>query len=117
MLMSPTDLKIYQKAEVLEDNCEPYLKNFPKFEKNELCKYIRMNFTELLKYIILANESRAERRRHQDAIESRLALIIVFFNKAYNKKYITEKVNRAIQFRVKELGRMLGGWKKSNYRK
>ncbi|EGQ21059.1 hypothetical protein HMPREF9372_3342 [Sporosarcina newyorkensis 2681] len=111
--MRSTDLKIYQKAERLYADCEPVLKNFPRYERLGLSLDINNAFNSLLSTIILANEVMHFRKKYQAEIDGYLSLIIVHFNTAKRKKYITEKRNLLIQNSVMEIGRMLGGWKKA----
>lgn len=111
--MRSTDLLIYQKTESLYADCEPVLKNFPKYERLNLFFKINDTFDSLLSSIILANEVMHFRKKYQSEIDGYLSLLIVHFNTAKRKKYITEKRNLRIQLAVEEVGRMLGGWKKA----
>ena len=67
-----------------------------------------------MRSIVLANEVKHKRRLYQEEVDGDLALIIVLFDLAKESGYITRKANLHIQDRVKEIGRMLGGWIKSN---
>lgn len=111
--MRATTLLIYQKADRLYAACEPVLKNFPKYERLGLFFKINDAFDTLLSTIILANEIMHKRKMYQSEIDGYLSLIIVHFNTAKRKKYITEKKNLQIQLAIQEIGRMLGGWKKA----
>lgn len=108
-----TNLLIFQKADRLYADCEPVLRNFPRHEKLGLVMEINRAFNSLLSAIILANEVMHFRKKYQSEMDGYLSLIIVHFNTARRKKYITEKRNLRIQEGVQEIGRMLGGWKKA----
>lgn len=112
--MRSTDLKIYQKANVLYDRCFPILLKFPQAEKFALSQDIKNAFYSLLQAIVLANEMPRKRRMYQDDIDAYLSLLIVLFNIAKTRNYISEKKNMLIQDRIEEIGRMVGGWIKSN---
>lgn len=111
--MSSTNLLIFQKADRLYADCEPVLKNFPKYERLGLFFKINEVFDALLSTIILANEIMHKRKMYQSEIDGYLSLIIVHFNTAKRKRYITKNRNLRIQLAIQEIGRMLGGWKKA----
>lgn len=113
MSVRSTELKIYQKSDSLYDYCEPIIKTFPPYEKFGLSLAINNAFITLLSAIIQANEILHKRKMLQNEIDGHLSVLIVLFNRARKKKYITEQKNYQLQERVAEVGRMLGGWKKS----
>ena len=108
-----TDLKIFQKANTLYNDFFPVLLKFPQAEKFALSQDIKNAFYSLMQSIVLANEIMHKRKMHQSEIDGYLSLLIVLFNIAKTRKYITEKKNLQMQLRVEEIGRMLGGWKKT----
>lgn len=108
-----TDLKIFRKTNSLYDECFPIILGLPQAEKFALAQDIKNAFYSLLQNIVLANEIMHKRKMYQSEMDGYLSLIIVLFNIARTRGYITEKRNLLIQQRVEEIGRMLGGWKKA----
>lgn len=114
MSMKATDLIIYKKAEALLDFIYPIVVNFPKAEKFALAQEIKQAFYALLRNIMLANNIRHKRRLYQEEVDAYLKLLLVLFNVAKKQKYITQKKNVQIQQKIAEIGRILGGWMRSN---
>lgn len=107
-----TDLKIYSKADDLYEWCCPIILGFPLAEKFALSQDIRNAFYSLLQTIVLANEIFHKRRMYQSEIDAHLSLVVVLFNIARRRGYVTENKNHSIQNRIAEIGAMLGGWQK-----
>ena len=114
MSLKSTDLIIYKKAEALLDFVYPILINFPKAEKFALAQEIKQALYALLRNIMLANNIRHKRRLYQEEVDAYLKLLLVLFNVAKKQKYITQKKNVQIQQKIAEIGRILGGWMRSN---
>lgn len=114
MSQPSTDLIIYKKTEGLLDFVYPVLINFPNAEKFALSQEIKQAFYALLRSIMLANNIRHKRRMYQEEVDAYLKLLLVLFNVAKKQKYITQKKNVQIQTQLTEIGRILGGWMKSN---
>lgn len=112
--MKSTDLIIYKKAETLLDFIYPIVVNFPKSEKFALSQEIKQSFYALLRNIMLANNIRHKRRMYQEEVDAYLKLLLVLFSVAKKQRYITQKKNTQIQQKIAEIGRILGGWMKSN---
>lgn len=109
-----TDLMIYKKTRDLYTHCRPIIINYPKAEKFALSQDTKQTFYYLMKSIVLANNVKHKRKSYQDEVEGGLAFIIVLFDLAKESGYITKKSNLYIQDKISEIGRMLGGWIKSN---
>lgn len=112
--MKSRDLVIYKKAEELLNFIYPIVINFPNAEKFALSQEIKQSFYALLRNIMLANNIRHKRRLYQEEIDAYVKLLLVLFNVAKKQKYITQKKNLQIQQMLAEIGRILGGWMKSN---
>mgnify|MGYP001625121257 CR=1 FL=1 len=113
--MKATDLIIYKKTEVLlNQTVYPILKNFPQSEKFALSQEIKQAFYGLMKYIILANNVKAKRRMYQEEADARIKLLFVLFSVAKHQRYITQKKNYFLQTALEEIGKILGGWMRSN---
>lgn len=108
------DLLVYKKTEVLLNEVYPILRNFPKAEKYGLALEIKQAFFSMLRNIMMANNVKAKRRIHQEQADADLKLLLVLFAIAKGQKYISRKKHFYIQERLEELGRLLGGWMRSN---
>lgn len=112
---APNELLIYKKTEVLlNETVYPLLKHYPKAEKFALCQEIKNAFFSLLKAISLANNVRSRRRLHQEEADAEVKLLLVLFNISLAQRYITQKKHAVIQLKIVEIGRILGGWMRSN---
>jgi len=110
-----SDLLVERKAEhLLNKEVYPLLKHFPNAEKFSLCQEIKQAFYGLLKSITLANNVKYKRRLYQEEADAYQKLLLILFNTAYQQKYITEKKKEFLQRKLEEIGRLLGGWMKSN---
>lgn len=105
---------IQKKAEEALDFAYPMIINFPNAEKFSLAQEIKQAFYGLLRYIMLANNVKNKRREYQEEADAHLKHVIILFNVSKRQKYITTKKNVQLQERLAEIGRMLGGWMKSN---
>lgn len=109
-----SQLLVYKKTEVLLNYVYPILKNFPKSEKYGLSQEIRQAFYSLLKAIILGNNVKSRRREYQAEADGYIKLLLIYFNLAYEQKYINQKTHYQTVLRVEEVGRLLGGWIKKS---
>lgn len=109
-----SELLVYKKTEVLLNQVYPILKNFPKSEKYGLSQEIRQAFYGLLKAIILGNNIKYRRREYQSEADGYLKLLLIYFNLAYEQKYINKKTQYKITLGLEEIGRLLGGWIKKS---
>lgn len=110
-----SDLTLYKKEEhLLNTVIYPALRNFPKSEKFALCQEIKQAFYNLMRYTLLANNVKSKRRLYQEEADAHLKLLLALFSVAKHQKYITVKKSAQIQTGLAELGRILGGWMRSN---
>jgi len=109
------DLLIEKKIDHLfNKEVYPLLKHFPNAEKHALCKDIKTTFVALATNVMLANSVKCRRREYQDKADGYQKTLLFLFNTAYQQKYITEKKKEFLQRKLEEIGRLLGGWMKSN---
>ncbi len=112
--MKSTDLVIYKKTETLLNDVYPIIVNFPKSEKFALSQEIKQAFYALLRSIMLANNIRYKRRALQEEADAYLKLLLVLFSVANKQHYLSLKKHVQIQAKLEEIGKILGGWMKSN---
>lgn len=99
--------------DLLNRDLYPMLKKFPKAEKFALCQEIKKANYEMLRYTLLANNIRSQRRAHQETIDANQKLLLVLLSVACEQKYITRKKLAYLQGKLGEIGRILGGWMRS----
>lgn len=114
MSLPSADLVIYKKTDALLEFVYPLVVNFPKAEKFALSQEIKQALYAAMRSIMLANNIRHKRRQYQEEVDAYLKLLLVLFGVAKKQKYITQKKNVQIQQQIAEIGRILGGWMKSN---
>lgn len=102
-------LILQKKLEVFVDFIYPILKNFPKAEKFALCQEIKQSCYRALKNIMLANNTKYNKKLHLQESDAEFKLLLVLFKIAQGQKYITQKKMFEIQSKIAELGRITGG--------
>lgn len=107
---TPVFLKSYDLYKVLYEA----VKKFDKSDKYSLGEKTKEKVIELIEAITKAGYAKAEWKvvQIEHAIIT-LELIKVFIRLAYDINCINEKQYLNLQERVQEIGRMLGGWKRS----
>ena len=90
----------------------PIVDNFPKYEKFVLCTQIKNNVINIAKLIVEANKKKYKKKTLYkiDVKLEELELLIRF---AHEMKYLSHKKYENASKKVKEIGRLLGGWIKS----
>ena len=102
-------LILQKKLEVFVDFVYPILKNFPRAEKFALCQEIKQSCYRALKNIMLANNTKHNRKFYLQQSDAEFKLLLVLFKIAQGQKYITNKKLFEIQNKIAELGRIIGG--------
>lgn len=107
---TPVFLKTYDLYKVLYEA----VKKFNKSDKYSLGEKIKEKVIELIEAITKAGYAKAEWKvvQIEQAIIT-LELIKVFIRLAYDTNCLNEKQYLNLQECAQEIGRMLGGWKKS----
>lgn len=105
-------LTIYQKVYDLMIYLFPIVDRFPKYEKFVLCTHVKNCVLEIARTIIRANKSRNKKPLlyNIDIAIEELRLLIRF---SHDRKYLSHKSYEETSRRVNEIGRLLGGWIKS----
>ena len=106
---------LQKKAEIfLERDVYPLLKNFPVAEKFSLNQEIKQSCYKLIRATVMANNLTVVKKRLEwlDEADAEKTLLLVLFGIAKNQKYITQKKRFALQGRLNEIGRIIGGLQK-----
>lgn len=113
--MNEDNLVIYQKWIDATKDAYNLLKRFPKEEKFILASQIRETVIDCGALILDINEERTseEKLRKAMVLDSKLKRIRVLFRLAMELTYISQKNYLTICNKWEEIGRILGGWKKS----
>jgi four helix bundle protein len=110
--MGMENLKIYQKVYDFSLYAFPIIDKFPKREKFALCTNIKNSILTLQRLIIKANKSRNKKPFLYDAdVEIEQIRFLIRFS--YDKKFLSHKAFVQISERLREIGKLLGGWIKS----
>ena len=111
--MSNKNLRLYAKTEYLLYRVYPALKNFPKAEKYALSQQIKNSFFELLKYISLANKVKSKRNHYSQEADGILQVLKVLTKLSCKEKYISKVFFKDIDLELTEIGKMIGGFIRS----
>lgn len=113
--MNEENLVIYQKwIDVTKDSYN-LLQRFPKEEKFVLAAQIREAAIDCGTLILDINEDRTNEGKNRKALalDFKIRRMRVLFRMSMELKYISEKNYLTICSKWEEIGRILGGWKKS----
>ncbi|MBX9761567.1 MAG: diversity-generating retroelement protein Avd [Pseudomonadaceae bacterium] len=110
--MSHTDLLIQKQCEALLEYAYIAVRNFPKFERHVLAAEIRASLWRMLRLIIACNK-RYHKKTTLSEIDIELDALRAQVRLAFSLKYIDLKRYETWARMNDELGRMLGGWIKS----
>ena len=109
-------LIILQKTKELMQYLYTSWVKYPKSEKPGFVADYKKILLEFLKYIITAQKKYYKKTTLQDA-DIQLELLRLFNDLSYDLKFIDEKRYLLISDRLCEIGRLLGGWIKSQKEK
>lgn len=110
--MSHTDLLIRQNCEELISFSYEAIRNFPKFERHVFGAEIRQTLWRMLRMIIICNK-RYHKKTTLTDLDAELDVLRSQVRMAFNFRYIDTKKYESWSRRNDELGRMIGGWIKS----
>ncbi len=108
------DLPVFQRSYDLYKELYLAVKQFPKGDRYALGESCKTNALELVTAVIQAASTRNEWK--VAAIDKGLGateLLKVFIRMAHDTECLREPRYVALQQRLQEIGRMLGGWKRS----
>lgn len=110
--MSHTDLLIRQNCEELIRFSYDAIRNFPKFERHVFGAEIRQTLWRMLRMIIICNK-RYHKKTTLTDLDAELDVLRSQVRMAFNFRYIDTRKYESWSRRNDELGRMIGGWIKS----
>lgn len=103
---------LQKKAEnFTEKDIYPLLKNFPQAEKFGLSQEIKQACYRLIRATVMANNLRVVRKRLEwlEEADAEKTLLLVLIGIARTQRYITQKKHHALQEKLNEVGRIIGG--------
>jgi len=113
-MQSTHDLPLFQKSYDTYKNLHNLIKKYPKNEHYSLGEKSERLCLDIIEEIIIAGRSKREWKI--PSIEKALTkseLLKVFVRLAYETHCINEKQYLRVESSFQEIGRMLGGWKRS----
>lgn len=110
--MSHTDLLIRKQCEELLEYAYIAVRNFPKFERHVFGAEMRSTLWRMLRLIIACNK-RYHKKTTLTELDTELDVLRSQVRMAFSLKYIDQKRYETWARMNDELGRMLGGWIKS----
>lgn len=112
------ELKIGQKAYDMVQYGYICLRRFPKSERHTLAAEIKMHMLQVLRLILQANRRR-DKRSTLTELDVELDLLRLYVRLAHDVVEPASFPSRSYEHWSKllnEIGKMLGGWMKSQYR-
>ena len=108
------EMPVFQKTYDLYKLLHEAVKKFPKSDRYSLGEKCKEIVLHLLEAIINAGNSKKEwKLAPLETALTKLELLKVFIRLAYETRCIPEKHYLNMQERIHEIGRMLGGWRRS----
>lgn len=110
--MSHVDLLIRQRCEEMINYAYVAIRHFPKFERHVLGAEIRATLWSLLRNVIVCNK-RYHKKTTLTDLDAELDVLRAQVRVSYDLRYIDQKKYENWSRMNDEIGRMLGGWIKS----
>lgn len=104
--------KILAKLEELDAYSRQAAMQFPKYERHVLCAEIRASCNRLLRLTIQAAK-RYHKKTTLQELDIEIEVLRGLVRKAHRLRYINHKRYETWSREIDEVGRMLGGWIKS----
>lgn len=104
--------KLLAKLEELDAYSHQAAMQFPKYERHVLCAEIRHSCNRLLRLTIQAAKRYHKKTTLQD-LDIEVEILRGLVRKAHRLRYINHKKYETWARQIDEIGRMLGGWFKS----
>lgn len=108
------DAPVFQKSYDLYKGLHGLISKYPKGDRFSLGEKTKEQILELIEAITKAGHAKKEWKTPQiEQAIVKLELIKIFVRLGYDTHCLNEKQYVVIQERIQEIGRMLGGWKRS----
>lgn len=109
-----TDLQIRQKAEDMIQYGYTAVKHFPKSERHVLSQELRQTMWRLLRLVVVCNRRHHKKTTMQD-LDAELDLLRSQVRLAKDLGFLAFKRYEVWSRYLEELGRMIGGWMRSQH--
>ena len=109
-----SETPIFLKSYDLYKSIYDAIKKYPKGDRYSLGEKTKEAILGLISAIIKAGYAKKEwKASHIEQASICLELIKIFLRLGYDTRCLTEKQHLSFQEQAQEIGRMLGGWKRS----
>ncbi len=108
------DTQVFQKSYDLYKGLHGLIKKYPKGDQHSLGEKTKNEILGLIEAITKAGHAKKEWKLPQiEQAIIKLELTKIFIRLGHDTHCLNEKQYLIIQERIQEIGRMLGGWKRS----
>lgn len=107
-----SDLILIERSMKLYKQIHKPLIRFPRIERYAMQTTIRMNFTEFITNVMIANRVNSLRKTKLQLADANLETLRLMFNLAFDLKYISKGFHSDVMYKLDEIGRLLGGFMK-----
>ena len=115
--MDEFDIPIFKKAYELYKEFYLCLRNFPRHEKFSLGQRCELAIAEIIESILGASQqTKAGKLPYLDKASVKLNILRIYIRLAKDIHALDSKKHLSIQELIDEIGRMLGGWRRSLYK-
>lgn len=112
--MDTLEIPIFRKTYELYKEFYGRRKQFPKADRYVLGQQCEGALVDILRMLFQAGSvSKQDKAAHLDRASIELNMLRIYFRMAKDIKAVDVKTYVALEERVDEIGRMLGGWRKS----
>lgn len=113
--MDQFDIPIFKKLYELYREFYAALKRFPKSDRYAIGQTCQTTIAEVMEHVIRASRlPRQEKVAPLDHASTKLDILRVYIRVAKDTRALDVDTYVALQERIDEIGRMLGGWKRSS---
>lgn len=112
--MDEFDIPIFRKVYELYKEFYLCVRNFPRHDKFSLGQKCELTIAEIIENILQASQQiRNDKLSHLDKASVKLNIFRIYIRLAEEIHALDNKKYLILQERIDEIGRMLGGWRRS----
>jgi len=112
--MDEFNIPIFQKTYELYKEFYLCLRNFPRHEKFSLGQKCELIIAEIIENILSASQQvKADKMPYLDRASVKLNILRIYTRLAKELHVLDSKKYLILQEKIDEIGRMLGGWRRS----